>query len=236
VKWYHGDERIKPKKGERRLRSGYDNNSDLYVLQIQSAVIEDSGLYSVKISNEHGSAKANVSVNIIKEPNQELKQASESIHHEAVVVESEKATTSFGSPFRQPLEQAPISGPSNNLNPFSNEPIYYINDDDMEKEDVEDLQTTSESFQKEKLVQVEDQPAFAVLSSVSRDGGKESINFEGSTEIISGIISDTEQVASQGDSQQSVAGRGSSPVLIEKPQSVSALDGTPFVLFCKVQG
>jgi len=77
VKWYHGDERIKPKKGDKRIRCGYDSNNDLYVLQIQSALIEDSGLYSVKISNDHGSAKATVSVNISKEAKQETSSVEE---------------------------------------------------------------------------------------------------------------------------------------------------------------
>jgi len=86
VKWYHGDERIKPKKGEKRIRSGYDNNNDMYVLQIQSAMIEDSGQYSVKVSNEHGSVKATVRVSISKE-----KKTMDFMSENTVIIKSEES-------------------------------------------------------------------------------------------------------------------------------------------------
>ena len=64
VKWYRGEERIKPKKGDKRVRYGYDSHNDLYVLQIQSAQTDDSARYTVRLSNQHGSAHCTVTLNV----------------------------------------------------------------------------------------------------------------------------------------------------------------------------
>ena len=64
MKWYRGEERIKPKKGDKRVRYGYDSHNDLYVLQIQSAQTDDSARYTVRLSNQHGSARCTVTLKV----------------------------------------------------------------------------------------------------------------------------------------------------------------------------
>jgi len=85
VKWYHGDERIKPKKGDKRIRTGYDSNNDLYVLQIESAIIEDSGQYTIKLVNELGSAKATVSVNISQDAKHEISKEAATLDDKSAI-------------------------------------------------------------------------------------------------------------------------------------------------------
>ena len=74
IKWYKGDAKIKPSKKDKRVRLDYDVANDLSVLEIHSASVNDAGEYIVKASNENGSAKATVEVQV--RPKQTLRQES----------------------------------------------------------------------------------------------------------------------------------------------------------------
>jgi len=106
----------------------------------------------------------------------------------------------------------------------------------QEKKDIENTRIVSESSTMGKLTQVEEETTFTELSEDSRTSKEESSKFQVSKEMISNKTSDIEQVAFQDISQQSAAGHGTCPVFIEKPQAVSTVDGTPFLLVCKIQG
>lgn len=66
MKWYKGDERIKPKKSDKRLRIDYDTAAELHSLEIISATLDDVAKYTMKAVNEYGSAKASVKVEVRK--------------------------------------------------------------------------------------------------------------------------------------------------------------------------
>ena len=64
IKWYKGDVRIRPRKNDKRVRLGYDTDNDVNILEIDSASIEDGGEYMMKASNDNGSAKVTIVVQV----------------------------------------------------------------------------------------------------------------------------------------------------------------------------
>lgn len=66
VKWYKGEEKLKPKKSDKRLKISYDSAAELHTVVISSATVSDTAKYTVKAVNQYGSVKASVKVEVQK--------------------------------------------------------------------------------------------------------------------------------------------------------------------------
>ena len=62
VKWYKGDKQIKPKKKDKRVKTDWDLNEDIYLLEILDCTVEDAAEYTVKATNDGGVESATVTV------------------------------------------------------------------------------------------------------------------------------------------------------------------------------
>lgn len=64
VKFYKGEERLKPRKKDKKLRLSYDVTDDIFVMEILNATVEDAGVYHVKAANKTGCTEAQVIVKV----------------------------------------------------------------------------------------------------------------------------------------------------------------------------
>jgi len=307
VKWYYGDERIKPKKGDKRIRSGYDINNDMYVLQIQSAVIEDSGLYSVKISNEHGSTKATVSVSISKESvsltpiadantivetnkvsivssfTEELKdEHSLSNELKSVLTSDTSAKIPQTEKITEVVPKLEITSEhfvdetlddneakiivlkddiAREVNvkveqPVSDEQMFTDTMENKKRTNMtmeEETKTTRRVILEESLENIREHQKGSLITEneigltlsedeceeISHEDDQLKEDDQRRTKQSSEILSENETGVVQSVPQidmQPVSKKGSRPLLVEKPTPVSTQEGTPFTLFCKVQG
>lgn len=98
ITWFKGDQKIQPKKKDKRLKIDWDTADDLTSLSISDVTIEDSGSYLVKATTKDGTVSELVTVTVneaetvqigknSKEPRAEKRATEEVIEDEEEVAQ-----------------------------------------------------------------------------------------------------------------------------------------------------
>ena len=218
MKWYKGEEKLKPKKSDKRLTIFHDLATELHTVVISSAMLSDTAKYTVKAVNKYGSIKASVKIEVKKvseEMKEEKKEVSvtvdEGVHEEEkIVVEIKSFSETVGKSL---LEEVEVRV-----------------DKSKGRESTEEFEVDEAQLNKKKKLEeetVREEPDEEKLSSKAL--------LTESPEIA--LTEEAAAAATQSVPDSELEkGVGIAPSFVIKPQSVAVVEGDTIRLQCKVKG
>lgn len=108
VKWYKGDDKLKP-KNDSRITLDFDVKLDLHILTINDTLRSDEGLYKLKVVNQEGSISVSILVTYVEDSQKVTKvekREDKVTKEEAVTVLKEEEQTSITVTEKQELEES----------------------------------------------------------------------------------------------------------------------------------